>query len=123
MINFTCRTNVHAKPIPSPSHTSGEMTEIVRGNEGRLLDRLTPQVRRQNLTLDLDGVERIDAAGIAALITLYRAAQESGHSFTVVNPSHHVAQILEIVGLTGIFAMPDAGEPALQPLELQETAA
>ena len=45
------------------------LTELVRGHDQDLFARLAPVVRRQSLLLDLELVERIDAAGIAALIT------------------------------------------------------
>ena len=84
-------TNVAIEP--------SELTELVRGNEQRLLDRLAPLVRRQCVSLDLGSVERIDAAGIAALISLYGSARETGHLFNVLNASPRVAQILSLVGL------------------------
>ena len=77
----------------------GEMHELVRGQEQCLLERLTPVVRQQNVTLDLRNVERIDAAGIAALISLYGSAKRAGNEFTVVNVVPHVAEILRLVGL------------------------
>jgi anti-anti-sigma factor len=76
-----------------------ELNELVRGQDVRLLERVGPLVLDQNVTLDLASVERIDAAGITALLTLYRNARQSGHSFNVTNASVHVAQILTIVGL------------------------
>jgi anti-anti-sigma factor len=63
------------------------------------LDHVEPLVLKSNVTLDMAGVERIDAAGIAALVTLYCKACESGHRFTLTNASRRVAQILSIVGL------------------------
>lgn len=80
-----------------------ELTELVRGNEQFLLERLTPIVRRQSVTLDLSLVQRIDAAGIAALISLHANAYEAGHCFNVVNPTAHVAEILRLVGLDRIL--------------------
>jgi anti-anti-sigma factor len=79
------------------------MAELVRGSEQGLLAWLSPLVRLQSVTLDLRSVERIDAAGIAALISLYSAASQAGHSFTVANPAHHVAEILTLVGLDRIL--------------------
>jgi anti-anti-sigma factor len=81
----------------------GDVHELVRGQEQRLVDRLTPIVRRQNVTLDLRHVERIDAAGIASLISLYGAALSTGNEFAVVNASHRVAEILALVGLDRIL--------------------
>jgi anti-anti-sigma factor len=80
-----------------------ELTELVRGNEEVLLARLLPLVRRQSVTLDLSLVERIDAAGIAVLITLYASAHEAGNHFNVTNLSPHVAEILALVGLERIL--------------------
>jgi anti-anti-sigma factor len=80
-----------------------ELAELVRGSEQALLARFAPLVRRQSVTLDMSAIERIDAAGIAALISLYVGAREAGHCFTVVNPSPHIAEILALVGLERIL--------------------
>jgi len=82
---------------------SGDLSELVRGHDRDLLDRLAPLVRRQSIALDLTHVERIDAAGIAALISLYGSARDSGHCFTVINVSARVAEILALVGLDRIL--------------------
>ncbi len=87
----------------TPSLAPGELTELVRGNEKLLMDRLLPLVRRQNISLDLRPVVRIDAAGLAALIRLYCAARDAGHVFSIRNPSAHVAEILALVGLDKPF--------------------
>jgi len=83
--------------------TPGNLREIVRGQEQRLIEIMEPVVRRQSVTLDFGQVERIDAAGIAALISLYGTARLAGHEFTIVNATHHVAEILELVGLDQIL--------------------
>jgi anti-anti-sigma factor len=80
-----------------------QLTELVRGSEGRFIDELTPVVRRRNVSLDLALVERIDAAGIAALISLYRIARESGHRFSLSKVSARVAEMLALVGLDKIL--------------------
>jgi len=73
--------------------------QLVRGQDAVLLEHLRPLVRRCNVALDLSSVERIDAAGITALISLYRSSCESGHRFSLTNVSDHVTQILALVGL------------------------
>ena len=78
---------------------AGEPMEWVRGNDGELLPRLSPLVREQSLLLDFSQVRRIDAAGLAVLIALYREASAAGNSFAIVNPTPHVAEILSVVGL------------------------
>ena len=86
----------------------GDLRELVRGQERELVERLTPIATKQNVTLDLSHVERIDAAGIAALISLYGSAHNAGNAFHVVNASRHVAEILTIVGLDRILASHNA---------------
>jgi anti-anti-sigma regulatory factor len=69
------------------------------------------------VTLDLTHVERIDAAGIAALISLYWCADAAGNRFTVVNASAHVAEILALVGLDRILLSRNAAPaPAVRML-------
>ena len=77
----------------------GEMTELVRGDEQGLIRRVAPLLREKNIALDLQHIDRIDAAGIAALISLYSTARNSGHKFSVCNVSARVAEILALVGL------------------------
>ena len=84
---------------------------------------MKPLVSDQSVRLDLGSVERIDAAGLAALITLYCDARQAGHDFTISNPSHHVAEILSIVGLNTILNPQHKDERAFGSTQLQETAA
>jgi len=100
-----------------------EFTELVRGNEHLFLDRLQPLVRRQSVTLDLENVERIDAAGLAALVTVYCDARQAGHDFAILNPSHHVTQILALVGLDRILVIEYAERSEYLDPQLQESAA
>jgi len=102
---------------------TNDSTELVRGNEQQFLARLQPLVSRKNVTLDLENIERIDAAGLAALITLYCDACKAGYRFTIENPSHHVREILAIVGLERILAQQSEAETYLECAELQESAA
>jgi anti-anti-sigma factor len=94
---------------------------LVKGAETSLLEQLMPVVRRQQVRLDLGSVERIDAAGIAALITLYRTAREAGRCFGVVNPTPHVREILNLVGLSRFLLWDDLEQDGCR--ELAESAA
>lgn len=80
-----------------------ELTELVRGNEEELVARLAPVVREQSAALDMAQVRRIDAAGIAALISIYGLARNAGNSFSICNVTPHVAEILKLVGLDHIL--------------------
>jgi len=95
----------------------GDLHELVRGQEQCIVERLTPVVRRQSVTLDCRHVERIDAAGIAALISLYGTAHAAGNDFAVVNASARVADILKLVGLDRILIARNAvpADLAAQP--------
>ena len=81
----------------------GDMTELVRGEEHCLVQRLTPLLREKHVVLDLNRIERIDAAGIAALISLYSAARNHGHIFTIKCVSPRVAEMLSLVRLDDIL--------------------
>ncbi|HUH63029.1 MAG TPA: STAS domain-containing protein [Terracidiphilus sp.] len=86
------------------------LTELVRGHDRELIEEMTPVVRQQDVALDLKKVDRIDAAGISALISLYGQARDSGHSFAVANPTSHVKEILALVGLDRILLDPQVAE-------------
>jgi anti-anti-sigma factor len=84
------------------------MTELVRGCDLRLVGYVEPLVRAGNVILNCAAIERIDAAGIAALISLYGCAQKTGHTFHVSNLRAHVEEVLALVGLDEILVAYDA---------------
>ena len=84
------------------------MTELVRGSDLRLVGHVEPLVRVTDVILNCAGIERIDAAGIAALVSLYGSAQSSGHSFHVCNVKARVREILTLVRLNHILVACDA---------------
>jgi len=73
--------------------------KLILGEDAGFIEHVAPLVREYNVILDFARVERIDAAGISALLALYRSANDSGHCFSVTNVSERVAQILAVVGL------------------------
>lgn len=85
----------------------GNVRELVRGQETCLLEQVTPLVTRESVILDLRQVERIDAAGIAALIALYTQARSAGHTFAVAHAPHRIENILALVGLDHILLAPE----------------
>jgi anti-anti-sigma factor len=110
-------------PFPSVDTVVIDTTEFVRGQEQRLISLLQPMVRSQSIILDLRSVARIDAAGLAALITLYCDACKAGKSFRIANPSHHVAELLALVRLDRLLVVDDAMGSSYPVLQLQESAA
>jgi anti-anti-sigma factor len=103
-------------------HVTG-VEELVRGQEQEFLRQLQPLVRRQDVTLSFDHIERIDAAGLAALITLYCDSCKAGHTFAISNPSPHVLEILAIVGLDRLLVSRNAERISCFRTEFEETAA
>ena len=77
--------------------------ELVRGGESEVLEVLLPRLNKESLALDLSGVDRIDAAGIAVLIRLYCGASAAGTQFSVVAPSARVRAMLQTVGLEQVL--------------------
>ena len=84
------------------------MTELVRGSDLALVGHLEPLVRAMNVLLNCEAIERVDAAGIAALISLYGSALNTGHTFRVCNVRAHVEEVLALVGLDHILVACDA---------------
>lgn len=119
-MSATCNLDANTSIINAAE--CGEPFELVRGQEAGLLDRLAPLVRQQSVALDMGSVERIDAAGLAALITLYCDACKAGHSFTIARPGRHVREILSLVGLDRILLAND-GESAGRCAQMQQSAA
>lgn len=92
----------------------GDIHELVRGQENGLLERIAPLTSEHNILLDLADVDRIDAAGIAALISLYVCAMNAGHQLTVVNAAPRIAEIIGLVGLDRVLFSRDE-VPAAPP--------
>jgi anti-anti-sigma factor len=103
--------------------TWSQFNELVRGQDRNLLETVGPLVRLQDIALDLSGVERIDAAGISALISLYASAGAAGHRFSVSNPTARVAHILALVGLERILVSHNAVRESHSELLMDRTAA
>src|SRR5882762_6836651 len=93
---------------------------IVRGDETAILCAAVRQEGR-NVTLDLTGVEAIDAAGIGSLVSL----QASGIYLTLLNPTEQVREVLRVTQLDSIFEIRDsraAEELIMTPFATPATA-
>jgi len=101
----------------------GGVRELVKGREQEILEELQPLVESRSVRLDLSSIERIDAAGLTALVSLYRAACKAGNKFVVVNPSRRVARILAIVGLDRILVSKELGGKMPSESRMNEIAA
>jgi anti-anti-sigma factor len=110
------------RPYSNPQFVCN-IRELVRGREHEILEQLQPLVHSQSVRLDLSSVERVDAAGLFVLVTLYCDACKAGFEFTVVNPPRHVARILAIVGLDCILLSNDSRETLPPRIEMEMIAA
>ncbi|HUX44796.1 MAG TPA: STAS domain-containing protein [Terracidiphilus sp.] len=100
-----------------------DLQELVRGQEQSFLNRMTPLVREHSVLLDFEHVERVDAAGIAALLALYAAAHGTGNEFAILNARPHVAEVLTLVGLDRILVSHNAVQNPQSEISLQQSAA
>ena len=93
---------------------------IVRGDETAILCTAVRQEGR-NVTLDLTGVDAIDAAGIGSLVSL----QASGIYLTLLNPTDQVREVLRVTQIDSIFEIHDsraAEELIMTPFATPATA-
>jgi anti-anti-sigma regulatory factor len=99
-------TAIHRNIADTLLIAPGDLHELVRGQEREFVERMAPIVRKQSVTLDFAQIERVDAAGISALITLYGCAKNAGKNFAVINAAAHVVEVLAVVGLDRILILP-----------------
>src|ERR1700686_3259136 len=93
---------------------------IVRGDETAILCAAVRQEGR-NVTLDLTGVDAIDAAGIGSLVSLLA----SGIYLTLLNPTEQVREVLKVTELESIFEIREsraAQELIMAPFATPATA-
>lgn len=100
--------NALCQPVEELVVAPDNMTELVRGEEQCLVQRVAPLLREKDVVLDLNRIDRIDAAGIASLISLYSMARSYGHTFSVRCPSPHVAEMLSLVRLDDVLVSHNA---------------
>lgn len=114
---------MNTNPVKSVKIVALWMKELVRGQEQGFIQELAPVVARESVALDFGLVERIDAAGLSALITLYTDACKAGHTLTVSRLNRHVREILQLVGLDRILMERTESACALRSLQMQKSAA
>lgn len=82
---------------------------IVGGDETAILCAAVGQ-RGREVTLDLSGVDALDAAGIGSLISL----QASGVYLKLLNPTEPVREVLRVTQLDSVFEIHES--PAAQAM-------
>jgi anti-anti-sigma factor len=106
-----------------PVKANAKLSELVLGHERDLVARVAPLVRGQSIALDLAQIERVDAAGIAALVELYALACEAGNDFCILNAAPHVTEVLRVCGLDRILISHNAVHDSYSGRRIERTAA
>ena len=96
-----------ANPLRKAAVRAGDNV-LASDHAGVAFDALRDQFR----VLDMGDVRRIDAAGIAALISIYGSSRNAGNNFRVCNVTPHVEEILKLVGLDHVLVSRDAIRPS-----------
>lgn len=58
---------------------------------------------KPRIALDLSKADRVDASGLAILVTWMKKTRQSGGDMLIVNPSLTAQQALKRTGLDGVF--------------------
>ena len=57
----------------------------------------------RNIVLDFSELEMIDSSGIGELVLVYMRACGSGREVRIAQPSHRVAEILDLTNVSSLF--------------------
>jgi anti-sigma B factor antagonist len=71
---------------------------------------------RDQLFLDMSGVEYMNSAGLRELVKAFKLVQRAGGRLILVNPSDYVRKLLELVGLESVFEI--YVDPLWDPMRL-----
>jgi anti-anti-sigma factor len=72
------------------------------GELGAALDSVVDD-GKNNLVLDLSGVEYMSSAGLREMVRVLKRVKRSGGDLRIANPSDRVKEVLELAGLDTIF--------------------
>jgi anti-anti-sigma factor len=84
----------------------GELDLATRDQLVLAVRAVLPTFHPDTLTLDLGGVSVLDSAGIGALVSCWKLAQDSGCALSLRNPRPLAYAQLRLTGLLDVFALP-----------------
>jgi len=92
---------------------------IVYRDEANALSRVAVEALQsaQEVVLDLEGVERIDSAGLGELVFVYVSAEGFGNTVKLAGPSPRVRELLDLTNLSSVFEIYPSVTAALAPGE------
>jgi len=86
-------------------HISGEIDVVTAPQLRQLVLDLIAD-GRADIVIDLEDVEFIDSVGLGMLVGALKRAREAGGDLRMVSPRPRVLRVLDITGLTDVFAVP-----------------
>jgi anti-sigma B factor antagonist len=88
---------------------------IVFGEESAYLRDTVKKLiaEKQNVVLNLSGVNYIDSGGLGTLVALYTTARNSGSAVKLANLTQRVGDLLQVTKLVTIFDVYDSEQKAV----------
>lgn len=89
---------------------------IVYRDEAAALTRVVTEALQhtREVVLDLEGVQRIDSAGLGELVLIRRAAEASGGTLKLAGPNPRIRELLDLTNLSSVFEVHDSLVEALE---------
>jgi len=92
---------------------------VVFRDEAAALSRVAVEALQaaKEVVLDLEGVERIDSAGLGELVFVYVSAEGFGSTVKLAGPNPRVRALLDLTNLSSVFEIYPSLSEALAPTE------
>jgi anti-sigma B factor antagonist len=100
------RGDVTVVRLAAPSDVTARNATLFRERLDAALDGA------QHAVLDLDRLDFLDSAGLAALVAAHRAISSRGGDLRLARPGTHVKTVFELVRLHRLFEIHDSVEGA-----------
>jgi anti-anti-sigma factor len=88
---------------------------IVYRDEAAALTRVVVEALQhtREVVLDLEGVERIDSAGLGELVLILVSAEANGSTLKLAGPNARIRELLDLTNLSSVFEVHDSLVDAL----------
>jgi len=90
------------------SHTFGNLERTLEGLFGKNIYRLI---------VDLREIEYLSSAGAGVFIQAVGTAETNGGTLVLVNPTHNVNEVFDLLGLKSIFTIANSVEEACKLID------
>lgn len=87
---------------------SVSLKETVQFNDE--LREFSKKPNLNQLVLDLGSVEKMDQAGLGALVSLNTSMQRYGRRLVLLNPAAHIEELMKTAEIEGFFAVCESEE-------------